>query len=170
MTLKDFMEVTGYRITEGSDYGWECYGPNSYMIDSWNGDQDGYSFSIIFDTKTQVVYEMQAHDYSNNRAYRVLNAATTKKMKKEAKRRSIDKDEAWDGVDYVDLEVVEDFLEKARAIVAGEEYDTRVQVPLTLPDDQLFELMKMAHERDITLNALVEDVLRTQLNLLEVTE
>jgi hypothetical protein len=33
-------------------------------------------------------------------------------------------------------------------------------VPLTLGDDEMFELMKMAHEQDITLNELVERLLR----------
>jgi hypothetical protein len=29
-----------------------------------------------------------------------------------------------------------------------------------LENDQLFEIMKMAHERDITLNEMVESILR----------
>ena len=66
--IKQFMETVNYRITEGSDYGWQCYGHNAYMLDSWNGEQDGHSLTIIFDTKTQEVYEVQAHDYVNQRA------------------------------------------------------------------------------------------------------
>jgi hypothetical protein len=37
------MEVTDYRITEGSTYQWHCYGNNAYALDSWNGDQDGHT-------------------------------------------------------------------------------------------------------------------------------
>jgi hypothetical protein len=51
-------------------------------------------------------------------------------------------------------------MEKARAIIAGKNYDTRVQVPLDLPDDVIFQMMKMAHERDLTLNEFADDVLR----------
>ena len=69
ITLKEFMEVVDYRITEGSNYMWDCYGPNSYSLDSWNGEQEGHSFTIIFDTKTQVVYEVQSHDYRTQRAF-----------------------------------------------------------------------------------------------------
>jgi len=160
ISMKEWMELVGYRITEGCDYHWECYGHNAYMLDSWNGDQDGHSFTIIFDTKTQVVYEVQAHDYVHNRAYRMVNEDFRKKMKKEAKRRDVDKDEAWDDVDYVDLEVDDDFIQKCLSIRAGEDYDTRISVPLELDDATMFQMMRMAHERDLTLNEFVEEILR----------
>jgi hypothetical protein len=107
ITLKDFMDVVGHRVSEGSNYGWECYGPNAYMLDSWNGDQDGHSATIIFDTKTQVVYEVELHDYAYNKAYRVINPDYAKSHKKEAKRRDVDLNQAWDCVEYVDVSVLE---------------------------------------------------------------
>jgi len=160
ITMKEWMELVEYRITEGSDYGWQCYGSDAYMLDSWNGEQDGHSFTIIFDTKDQTVYEVQAHDYVHNRAYRMINEDFAKKNRKEAKRRDIDRTEAWDDVDYVDLDVDDDFFQKALAIREGEDYDTRVSVPLELDDAAMFQMMRMAHERDLTLNEFVEDVLR----------
>ena len=160
ITLKEWMEIADYRITEGSEYGWQCYGSNAYCLDSWNGEHNGHSFTIIFDNKDQTVYEVQAHDYLHNRAYRMINPEFAKKIKKEAKRRGVNKDEAWDDLKYVDLEVDDDFIQKCLAIRKSEEYDTRVQVPLDLDDNLLFDLMKMAHERDITLNQMVEVILR----------
>ena len=160
ITLKEWMEIVNYRITEGSAYGWQCYGADAYMLDSWNGEHDGHSFTIIFDTKTQVVYEAQAHDYVHNRAYRMINEDFRKKNKKEARRRAVNKDEAWDDVRYVDLDVDDDFIQKCLAIRAGEDYDTRVSVPVDFTDQELLEYMKLAHERDITFNQLVEQALR----------
>ena len=160
ITMKEWMELVDYRITEGSNYGWQCYGSNVYQMDSWNGNIDGHSFSIVFDTKDQTVYEVQAHDYVHNRAYRMINEDFLKKMKKEAKRRDVDKDEAWDDVNYIDLEVDDDFIQKCLAIRAGEDYDTRVSIPLDFSDEELLQYMKMAHERDITFNKLVEEALR----------
>ena len=161
--MKEFMELVDYRITEGSEYGWQCYGSNAYMLDSWNGHQDGHSFTIIFDTKDQTVYEVQAHDYVHNRAYRMINADFAKKVNKEAKRRDVDRDQAWDGVNYVDLDVDDDFIQKALAIHAGEDYDTRVSVPIDIPDHELLQYMKIAHERDITFNQLIEEALRAAI-------
>jgi len=168
ITMKEWMELVNYRITEGCDYGWQCYGPNVYQLDSWNGEQDGHSFTIVFDTRDQTIYEVQAHDYVHNRAYRMINEDFAKKMKKEAKKRDVDKDQAWDEVNYVDLEVDDDFIQKCLSIAAGEDYDTRVSVPLELGNDEMFELMRMAHEEDITLNALVERILRRVIDEEEI--
>ena len=109
------------------------------------------------------MYEAEVCDYTHNRAYRIINPGFVKAYEKEAKQRIVDLNQAWDDVKFVDLDVVEDWLEKAQAIVAGEDYDTRVQMPLTLDNDQLFDLMKLAHERDVTLNQLVETVLREHI-------
>ena len=160
ITMKEWMELVDCRITEGSAFGWNCYGSDAYTLDSWNGDQDGHSFTIIFDTKTQVVYEVQAHDYVHNRAYRMVNPDFEKKLKKESKRRDVNRDEAWDDVNYINLEVDDDFIQKCLAIKAGEDYDTRVQVPVDFSDQELLQYMKMAHEHDMTFNQFVEEALR----------
>jgi len=168
ITLKEWMEVVNYRITEGSDFMWDCYGPNSYSLDSWSGSQDGHSFTVIFDTKTQVVYEVQSHDYRTQRAYRLVNPDFASERNIESADRNVALNEAWDGVNYIDLEEDDDWFQKALAIEAGEDYDTRVTVPLDLDEHEMFTLMKMAHERDLTLNEFVEEILREQLTRMGV--
>ena len=148
ITLKQFMETVNYRINEGGD--WNGFSQHAYSLDSWNGDQDGHSLCVIFDTEDQTVFSVQACDYKNNRAYRLTLPEHTKELDKQA----------WDDVDWTDLETDEDWLAKAQAIVAGEDYDTRVSVPLDLGEDELFRLMSMAHEQDITLNQLVTKVIQ----------
>ena len=167
ITIKEFMEVIDYRITEGSEYMWSCYGSNAYRLDSWNGvhGKGGYSFSIVFSTKTQKVYEVSAYDYTNDRAYRMINPKNQEKHRKEALARDVNFDEAWDDVNYVDLEVDDDFMQKFLAIKAGEDYDTRVNVPVDFTDEELLKYMKLAHERDITFNQLVEEALREAIRV-----
>jgi hypothetical protein len=160
MTMKRWMETVNYRITEGSTYDWQCYGHNAYCLDSWNGEQDGHSFTIIFDTKDQLVYEIQAHDYANNRAYRWITESHREAWSSESESRGINKNEAWEDTNYIDLEVLDDLFEKMEGIRDGIVYDTRVQIPLTLGDEELFQLMKLAHESDITLNLYIENALR----------
>lgn len=163
ITLKEWMEITEYRITEGSDYGWNCYGDNAYSLSAWNGDYEGWSMNIVFDTRTQTVYEADVCDYKNRRAYRIFLPEAKISHDLEAAERDYGSKEAWDDVDYVDLETREDFLEKAQAIVAGEDYDTRVVVPLDMPDDVAFQLMRMAHEQDITFNEFLTRVLSEEI-------
>ena len=168
ITLKEWMEVVNYRITEGSDFMWDCYGPDSYSLDSWSGSQDGHSFTVIFDTKTQVVYEVQSHDYRTQRAYRLVNPDFQSERDIESTDRNVSLNQAWDEVNYVDLESDDDWFQKALAIEAEEDYDTRVTVPLDLDEHEMFTLMKMAHERDLTLNEFVEEILREQLTRMGV--
>jgi hypothetical protein len=169
ITIKEWMELVDYKITEGSDYGWDCYGPYSHQLDSWNGvhGKGGYSFSIIFSTKSQKVYEVQVHDYTNDRAYRMINPKFQEKHQKEAKNRGCNANEAWDDVEYVDLDLVDDFIQKALAIQAGEAYDTRVQVQVDFSDEDLLQYMKIAHDRDITFNQLIEEALRHAIQEVE---
>lgn len=161
ITVKEWMEVVEYRITEGSTYQWGCFGHNAYSLDSWTGPhvEDGHSFTIIFDNRTQEVYEVQAHDYAHRRAYRLINPAYAEQYRAEAKSRNVLENQAWDDVDYVDLETDDDWMQKALAIAAGEDYDTRVSVPVDFSDEDLLKYMKIAHERDITFNQLITEAL-----------
>lgn len=168
LSIKDFMEVVDYKITEGSDYLWDCYGQEAYSLDSWDGDQDGHSIGIVFDKKTHIVYQMEAHDYRNSRAYRWINPDFREQHDEES-RNKLGQDylNAWDDVRFVELETEEDILGKARAIVLNQDYDTRVSIPVDLSKNELFELMIRAHERDITLNEYMEEILKQQIELLE---
>jgi hypothetical protein len=166
ITLKEWMELVDYKITEGSDYGWQCYGPNSFTLDSWNGvhGKGGYSFSIVFSTKSQKIYEVTVCDYTNDRAYRMINPKFQEKHRKEAENLSVNLNQAWDDVDYVDLEIDDDFIQKCLAIRAGEDYSTDVSVPLDLPDDLLMFAFKAAHEQNITFNEYVNQALRSLID------
>jgi hypothetical protein len=166
ITMKEFMELIDYKITEGGEYGWQCYGPNAYCLDSWNGvhGKGGYSFSIVFSTKTQKVYEVSVCDYTNDRAYRMIAEDKQKKHRKEAESLNVELNQAWDDVNYVDLDVDDDFIQKCLAIRAGEDYDTRVSIPVDFTDEELLKYARMAHEQDITLNQFIENALRNMID------
>ena len=157
MDIRDFMEIIDYRITEGSDYLWSCYGDRSYSLDS--SELEHYTVSTVFDTKTQVVYEIAAYDYVKNRAYRWQNPDFVEQHRLEASERNVDADQAWDDVKYIDIDNEDDFFTKASAIARGEEYDERVAIEVIFEDDELLEYMKLAHKMDITFNELVERAL-----------
>jgi hypothetical protein len=165
ITLKEFMEVIDYRITEGDEWTWSCFGNKAYNLSTWNGDHKGYSMNIVFDTGDQTVYIVEACDYKNNRAYRLINPEHKQSYMDYADREHSEfRDQAWDNVNFVDLEADDDWIQKALAIKAGENYDTRVSIPVDFTDEELFTYMKMAHDRDITLNQLIEEALTSAIN------
>jgi len=161
ITLKDFMKVVDYRITEGSQFCWSCFGSNAYALDSWNGDGNGYSVSIVFDTKTQTVYQVSAYDYKREKAYRMINDEYKTAHEDERESRGVD-DNAWDDVPYTDLEVDEDFMEKATAIVNDMDYDTDITIPLNLDNTTAMILFKGAHEANMTFNDYVNKILKEE--------
>jgi hypothetical protein len=160
LSLREFFELIDYRITEGADYGWQCYGGHAHAIDST---ADDYSLSVIFDRQDQTVYEVTVCDYRNDRAYRMICPDYQAAYTAEAQERGVDADQAWDEAKYVDLETEEDFVEKARAIIEGEDYDTRISIPIDLPEHELLELFKMAHARDMTFNDFVVEIVSDKI-------
>jgi hypothetical protein len=167
--MKEFLEAINYQITGGSDYSWDCFGKNARYLDS--NDSEGangtYSITAVFDSKTQHVYCVEAWDYITDREYRWIDPEFKKAHDKNAKRMSVIADESMDGRKYIDLDVTTDILEKITAMVAGEEYDSRVQVPVNFSDEDLLTYMKLAHEMDITFNELVERAIKEAIEEFE---
>jgi hypothetical protein len=164
MLLKDWLELIDYRITEGYDYQWQCFGGLAHGLTHWDdSEQDNPSFTIIFDRGDQTVYQMEAWDYRNNRVYRWTNPNYKAEFDDECRIKNVD-NMAYDSVPFTDLEVEDDFFEKAQAIYDCEDYDNRVKVPVNFTDEELLTYMKLAHDRDITFNQLVEEALRAAMD------
>lgn len=166
MHLSKINVALDHKITSGSEYGWQCYGPNARYMDY---ESDFANVSVIFDTTNQTVYSAEVSVKreawsEDSRPYRWLNPVFKDAMYAEALSRKVDPNQAWDNVEWIDLEVEEDFLEKAVAIFNGDEWDTRISVPLDLEDDLILQLAMEAHKRDITLNKMVEIVLQSAIH------
>ena len=165
MYLQEFIESIGYKITGGDEFLWKCYGPNARSLDCENWEQ--YSISCIYDTETQEVYEMSACDYVNERAYKYLNPEYAEDYKAHALELGFLGDNAWDDVEYTELDVTSDMYEKIEGIMSGEDYDTRVTIPLDMSDKDALKLMTMAHEADMTFNKYMEQLIRNKLDKIQ---
>ena len=161
MKLSQINEVLGHRITGGSEYQWNCYPDGRYL----DYESEYAHVSILYSTVDQTVYQAEvsvkreAWD-EDKKPYRWLNPDYKDALYKESEKRQVDTDIAWDDVKWIDLEMTEDFLEKATAIFNGEEYDTRVKIEFDLDDSSILKLATEAHKRDITLNKMIEIILQ----------
>lgn len=162
ITLKEFMQVIDYQITDSSPFQWQCYGRSAVYFDS---ETEDYTVNAVFDLENQKLCEMSVFDYGRNQAYRFFNGDYQPRYTSEAELRNIDPDEAWEGVKFVNLEVAKDMLEKTKAIVEGRDYDTRISVEIDLEDLELFSLMKLAHQQDMTFNRYVKHLMQIQMDL-----
>jgi hypothetical protein len=167
INMKQWMELVGYRITEGSAYCWQCFGPNAYTLDAWDGDnEEGYSLCIVFDTKTQEVYQVEVHDYKRKNAYRFTNPEYRDAHTKEERvRGAVD----FDDYKITDLEVEDDWESKAFSIVNYADYDTGILVPLDFTDEELLPLFKAAHEANMSFNDYVCMALRNMIDRMKET-
>lgn len=161
ITVEDFTNAVQFKITGGSSFTWDCFGPDARWLDAEENGQ--YSASIVFGGPDFTVYVAEAHDYGNNRSYRWINPNYLDVYTQAHKNNGTDMSVAWDDHRFTDLDVEEDFIEKCTAIVAGTGYDDRVRVPLDIPDADLLKFMMLAHERDMTFNQLVEEALRAAI-------
>ena len=162
MQLSEINNIFQHKITSGGEYLWNCY-PSPWTIDYTSKYAHG---TVIFDTVTQRVYEVNvspaadAYGATEPKPYRYIDPAYREAYTLEAKKRNVDPSEAWDDVKWVDLETEEDFLDKAHKMFDGDSFDTRIQVPIDLDNDTMLKLCMEAHKRDITLNEMVEILLR----------
>lgn len=165
MKLAQINEALNHQITGGSEYGWHCF-PDARFLDY---ESEYAHVSILYSTTDQTVYQADTsikRDMwsKDEKPYRWTNPLFKDAYLNEAKERNVDPDHAWDDVKWVDLEVDEDFLEKAHAMFNGDEWDDRIQVPIDLDDDLILQLAMEAHKRDITLNKMVEIILLEVIN------
>ena len=161
MELSEVNNLFQHKITDGSEYLWNCYGDTVRTIDYTSKHACGY---VVFDTETHEVFEVSVSPVAGAwdiepKPYRYINPEHQEAYTQEATSRGINPNEAWDDVMWVDLETEEDFIEKATAMFKGEKFDTRVVVPVDLDNETILQLAMEAHKRDITLNKMVELVL-----------
>jgi hypothetical protein len=166
MHLSQVNQAFDHKITSGSEYQWNCYGPSARFLDY---ESEYANVCVIYSTEDQTIYQAEvsikvdAWD-EDKKPYRWLNPEYKDAFYNEAIDRKIDPNQAWDEVKWVDLEVEEDFFEKAIAMFNGKEFDTRVQMEVDLNDDLILHLAKEAHKRDITLNKMIEVILQEMID------
>jgi hypothetical protein len=154
--LKEIMEAFDYKVSGGAEYLWKCF-PNARYIEF----ESEYAYvNILISTVNQTVYEAVVDIKTNDEiVYRWFNPEYIDAYKKEYASRSITMD-----LDYQDVIVFEDFLEKATAIFNGDSsFDTRISMPIDIEDDVFLILAKVAHEKDITFNQYIQELIESDL-------
>lgn len=155
MKLEQYLKLINYELNGTSKYHWKVFGPNAYFFDSYKK-PDRREISVVVDLKTLRVCYAAVIDCVRNKQYLWIDPEFRDAYRYEAESRNCNYLQAYDDVEYTELETETDWLEKAQAIYLGQPYDERVEIPLDLPDDLLLDSMKRAHELDITFNEYVQ--------------
>lgn len=149
--LHEFLNAIGYEIHDKFIVDNSVFGDAVCEITHSN---ENCHLTCQFDVVTQEVFDITAEDFLGKRYYR-WTAEDFKDTKQDKT--------TWTGAEFYELEVVEDILEKAEAMVEGWEYDARVIVPFDITDEQFAEFALAAHKLDITFNQFVERAVRAAI-------
>ena len=147
--LHEFLNVIGYRIHDKFIAERPIFGDLACEVTYAN---DTCFLNCAFDLVTQEVFEIVAEDYTNKRYYRWTQ--------EDFRDKQDNKTTLMLTAEYCELEVAEDILAKADAIISGRDYSTKVSVPINLTDEEFLHFAKAAHELDITFNQLVEKAIK----------
>lgn len=157
MNLEQANLLFEHRIVGGESYQWDCYSSEARYLDY---EKNSVTASVVFCPNTGVIFEATVLEERNDEyAFRWLNPQWATAFREECKSRDVDPGVVYDRTRWIDLELWTDFEEKARSMWRGEHPDRRVQVPVELSDDEFTRLARLAHERDITINKMVEEIL-----------
>lgn len=151
-------------------YLWNCYGDNAYCIDFQNEKNSLHDFAhVVYDATTGEVFQIEVFNEENNPKI-WFNYDYRKAYIDEARSRNVDPFVAWDNVRYTDMDFFDDVTDLLQQLEHKEEdegLEGTSELQLELPREQLLELCLIAHEKNVTLNQLINDVLRMEIDRLE---
>lgn len=156
--MEAYVKAIDYKITDGSEFLWQCFGPDARFLDS---SDDIFHISAVFDTKTQRVYEVSISEtYGGDLRYRWIDMEYLDAYKSEAKQRNVKWDEFTEELNWHMTDDFDDIIDKVTKIPKGEEYDPRVVLVLELEDDVKEMIETAAALRGVSIDQFVEEALK----------
>lgn len=99
MILMEIIQACEARIVGGSEFLWQCYGPNARYLDF--ADRDGTEcVSVVFDIATQQVCELQMNVPGYDQAFGWRASEFEQAYQEECKAHNIEPNIAWDDLKY----------------------------------------------------------------------
>ena len=168
MKIDQLLKIAKYQIIESTPYEWECFGSNVRFLDL-DTPASNMNVVCVFDTETEELYSLELYVYERGHFYRWIAENKLDAVIAEHANRGFDFTVAFDTQTYTDV-ILEDIVEKITDIYAGREYDTRIMVPVNLPDKSLDLLEEIAAAQAITLDELTDSILRDTIEQQKVLD
>jgi hypothetical protein len=158
MKLKKILKLFDYRISEGGQFLWKCFGDNVWTLDFNSPDDYRNGVSVTYDTVTTKVYYLSFSCAVGDTSYIWVDPDYEVAYGKERKARNI---ESTDCQCYSK----ESFLTMALDAYKGKtpDFDLSLDVDLNLDQDDYQVLLIMAKQRGMTFDELVNEVFEDAL-------
>jgi hypothetical protein len=151
-----FLKTCDYQLTESNKFGWSCW-PKAWI---YTAENDYGRVEAVANAADDVIYEVTAYTHKDEKPYRWLNPQFMADFKSECTQRRISVGEAWNSVVYADTESFQDILDKAFAIFHGLNFDEKLVISLDVSTAQLLTLALAAHEKEVSLNDFIIQVVK----------
>jgi hypothetical protein len=104
MKLAKVMKAAMHRVAGGSEYCWQCFGPNARWMEFADIEDQEFA-DAVYDCKTNRVYQINIHipGSSDNRCVTWIDPEYEHAYVDESRRRNVNPHQAWDNVMYTTI-------------------------------------------------------------------
>jgi len=161
MKLKKILKLFDYRISEGSEFMWKCFGPNARYLDFISPDSIQNSVSVVYDTLTTKIYAMDFCCETVDGVYSWVDPKYEVAHARECKEHNVDRRNQCFSK--------QSFLTMAVDAYAGRtpDVDLALDVDLDLEPSVVHQLHLMAAAKGITFDELVNLAISQELAILQ---
>ena len=167
MALNQILKAVSYRISNSTQYLYSCFGSNQPRLIEFLDVNENPCGNFTLDSLGKV-YEIVVELAEKNKCYRWIDFEFKNALFNEVVNKGFDPNIAWENIKYTEIESLEDMLIKVEAICKNIPFDERILKPLKLSDDEFLILARMAHEKDVTLNELINLKINDSINSIDL--
>lgn len=164
MQLRNILTLFNEQNNAATRYGWPCW-PDAYMLDFQS---NALEVSVVYNINTGLVYEVNASEKPECvRCFRYRDPAWITAQEVEAACRAVDNSVAYDNVHWNDIDNASTMLDMITQLNTGKWAPSAIvdddEITIRVPDELFIQLARLAHQEDITVTALVTDIVMTEL-------
>lgn len=148
-----FVEITDNPISDIYDHGWFPLDNIKVVVALFD---TGYA-ELIYQGNSHNVLELSVVDEVNSRYYKL---SLNKEFSAKSLAQESSRDLVYD-IDFVHLELLDDYWEKLEAIVNGRPYDIRVLISVDIDHTSYIALSRLALVAGQPVTEFVSDIIST---------
>lgn len=158
MKLSEIVKAANYKIKEGCEFLWDCYGENSRTLD-FGGDDAESVVSCVFDSGKDIVFQVEIYS-KDGKVYRWVDPEYQETLKNEFQNRGLSYDYAYDDVMWFDLEHTNDVFIKTKQIIETGICDDKVTILLEIQSQEDYDkLQQLSIQKGINIKDVVAEFL-----------
>lgn len=148
-----FMKLSENRITDCYEHQWKSYNKAQVLCFEDDKLNSLFHLSIAYLPADMEYVALEVKDWDSNIRYVLANPKFASAISDDYIRHEVDDEK------LIFLEVLEDFVEKASAIISRKPYDKNILIELNLPESDIEALTQQAEKLGKALNDYLVEVI-----------